>query len=328
MVDRSLEDARTRFEGVLRFGTSSWSDRSLLRDGSFYPKSSMTAAARLAYYSARFSVAEVSSTFRFPPTPELSAQWAERTPPGFRFDIRAWSLLSGAPTLPDSLWPDLAASVRERSRDCRRLYPSHLPPEALEECWARFSHALRPLREAGRLGVVVLRYPAWFTPRPGAWAELAAAPGRLRGLPAAVELHSPRWLEGDACEATLEWLEDHGLGFVCVDGPAAGPRALPRVVAATADVAVLRFSGRRAVEGEPWTSPYRYSAAELNEWVPRLAALEASATEVHVLFDNCWRSDAVDNAAELAGLCTRGHTAAVVADPPGATAHRCDGTSS
>jgi uncharacterized protein YecE (DUF72 family) len=284
------------------FGTSSWADRTLVQAGTFYPRKTMTARARLGYYASRFPLAEVGTTYRFPPTPELAAQWVERTPPGFTFDIRAWSLFTGAPTLPDSLWPDLQSSVSEKHRDHRRLYPVHLPAEVLEECWDRFIHALQPLSSAGRLGAVVFQYPGWFTPRPEAWAELALLRHRMKGLPVAVELRSPKWLAGDDCEGTLEWLEEHGLAYVCVDGPSSGPRAGTGMVAATAEVAVVRFIGRRHVEDEPWTAPYRYTAAELQGWVGRIRALAGSCAEVHVVMDNCWGSDAVDNAAELARL--------------------------
>jgi uncharacterized protein YecE (DUF72 family) len=262
----------------------------------------MTARARLAYYGSRFPVAEVATTYRFPPTPEVAAQWAERTPPGFTFDIRAWSLFTGAPTLPDSLWPDLQNEVRDRSRDLRRLYPAHLSEAALTECWARFDHALRPLHRAGKLGLVVLQYPGWFSPRSEAWQELGSVQARLPEYRLAVELRSPKWFEGAACEGTLEGLEACGLALVCIDGPAAGPRASPGVAAATADLAVVRFLGRREIEGESWTTPYRYTGAELREWVPRLTQLASSARAVHVLLDNCWGSDAVDNAMELAAL--------------------------
>jgi uncharacterized protein YecE (DUF72 family) len=296
-------------ESTVLFGTTSWADRGLVQSGSFYPKKTMRARERLWFYATRFPLAEIATTYRFPPTPDLSRQWAERTPDGFTFDLRAWSLLTGAPTMPDSLWPDLQDQVKDTSRDQRRLYPAHLAPEAYEECWERFGHAIRPLKEAGKLGVVILQYPSWFTPRPEAWAELALATHRLPGVRLAVEFRSPKWVEGDACEPTLEWLEEHGLGFVCVDGPAVGPRALPRVGAVTSEVGVVRFVGRRQVEDEPWTWPYRYGTDELSEWVPRLTALASSAAEVHVLMDNAWGSDAVDNAAELARLLS--------ADQPG-----------
>jgi uncharacterized protein YecE (DUF72 family) len=290
---------------MVRAGTTSWADRSLVRDGRFYPRKTMTARERLAWYCHRLPVVEIATTYRFPPTPDVARQWVERSPDGFVFDVRGWSLLSGNPTLPDSLWPDLHAEVRPAARDRRRLYPGHLSKEGIDECWRRFAHALRPLQAAGRLGVVVLRYPTWFTPRPESWAELAGLGSRLPGCRLAVELNSPKWFDGAQCDATLEWLEEHGLAFVCVDGPATGPRAVPPVVAATADTALVRFSGRREVEQEPWTWPYRYRDEELSEWVGRVEELACSTTEIHLLLDNCWRSDAVDNACRLMELLDR-----------------------
>jgi uncharacterized protein YecE (DUF72 family) len=287
---------------VVRTGTTSWADRGLVRDGRFYPKKSMTAAERLAYYCSRLAMAEITTTHGFPPTPQLCQQWAERTPQGFCFDVRAWSLLTGAPTMPDSLYADLQDEVRPMCRDRRRLYPAHLSAEALEECWVRFAHALRPLAAAGRLGAVILRYPSWVSPRPEVWAELAYARERLRDYAVSVELTSPKWFAGTQCEDTLEWLEAHDLGFVCVDGPETGRRAGPGVVAATSPLALVRFAGRRAVPDEPWTWPYRYGSDELRAWVPRIRDLAASADEVHLVMDNAWRSDAVDNALELRHL--------------------------
>jgi uncharacterized protein YecE (DUF72 family) len=287
---------------MVRAGACSWADRGLIADGRFYPRRTMSARQRLGWYSSKLPLAEITATYRFPPTPELAAQWAERTPHGFVFDVRAWSLLGGNPTFPDSLWADLQGEVPPARRDQRRLYSHYLADDVVEECWARFCHALQPLHRAGRLGAVIVPYPSWFTPRPEAWAELAALRRRLGGLTVAVELRSSKWWEGDACETTLGWLEDHGLALVCLDGPAGGPRAAPTVVAATADLAVVRFCGRRLVDGEAWTWPYRYSRAELAEWVSRVTDLASSARQVHLLMDNGWRSDAVDAAGTLLDL--------------------------
>jgi uncharacterized protein YecE (DUF72 family) len=287
------------------FGTTSWADRSLVQAGSFYPRRSLNARERLAFYAQRFPLAQITTTFRFPPTPELAAQWVDRTPDGFTFDVKVWSLLTGAPTMPDSLWPDLHAAVAARHRDARRLYAHHLPDDVLDECWTRFLLGLEPLRRAGRLGLLVLQYPGWFGPRPEAWAELSLVSHRLAGYRLAVDFRSPKWVAGDADgghEPQLEWLEEHGLAYVCVDGPGDGPRAGSGMVAATADVAVVRFIGRRCVEDEPWTSPYRYSDAELTEWASHLPQLASSSSEVHVVMDNCWGSDAVDNASGLAQI--------------------------
>ena len=160
----------------------------------------------------------------------------------------------------------------------------------------------QPLQHVAGNRALAARLRDHETMHAGAEMVVAIFAHRLPGVRLAVEFRSPKWLEGDACEPTLEWLEDQGLGFVCVDGPLQGPRALPAVSAVTSDVGVVRFVGRRNVDDEPWTWPYRYSAGELESWVTRLSDLASSANEVHVLMDNCWGSDAVDNAAALADL--------------------------
>jgi uncharacterized protein YecE (DUF72 family) len=262
----------------------------------------MTARERLAYYCSRLPLAEVATTYRFPPTPDLARQWVARTPAGFCFDVRAWSLLTEAPTLPDSLWEDLQNEVRPETRNRRRLYSAHVTGDGMEECWRRFEHALRPLHATGRLGVVILQYPSWFTPKAESRAALFAARQRLADYRVAVDFRSPKWLTGAACEDTLEWLEAHDIGFVCTDGPLAGPRAMPPVIAATSDYAVIRFVGRRASEDDPWPWPYRYSDVELADAALRVRELSEATTEVHVIMDNTWRGDAVDNALTLASL--------------------------
>ena len=120
---------------------------------------------RLACYASRFPIVEVDSTYYFPPTPELSQTWAERTPPGFTMNVKAWSLLTGHPTFPNSLWEDMQPAVPAEHRDKRRLYSHYLPADALDEAFDRFRHSLLPLHRAGRLGAVLLQYPRWFGPK-------------------------------------------------------------------------------------------------------------------------------------------------------------------
>jgi len=278
----------------------------------------MTSSERLAHYCSVFSVAEVSFTFRFPPTPQVCARLARQTPPGFRFDVRAWSLLSGAPTLPDSLWPDLQRSVPARFAGRRRLYLHHLPEQNQLECWRRFSHSLEPLRKAQRLGAVTFSYPRWFGPSLDHEQHLRTLRDRMEGSDVAVELSHPGWWEGERAEATLELLEDAGLALVCVDGPRQGPGQVPFVCAATSEAAFVRFVGRRAEPGQPWTWPYRYSEAELAPWAKRIQALAQAASEVHVLMDNRFGTDAVDNALMLSRMLDLGvdHRAMVADHPP------------
>lgn len=270
-------------------GASSWSERSLTHESSWYPKKSMRAAERMAFYAARFPLVEIDSTARFPPTPDVCRQWAARTPDGFTIDVQCWSLLTGAATLPDSLWEDMRDEVKPELRDRRRLYIGHLSPSGAAEAWARFDHALRPLAASGRLGVVLLRYPHWLKPGNTGLSLLRTARASLPDYRLAVEFQHPDWLGGDACEETLSLLDDLGLGFVCVDGHA----GLPPMLATSSDVAVVRLYG----PGGEWGA--RYEPSEVAEWAPRVLHLAESADEVHVLFANTVRDHAVLNAAEL-----------------------------
>jgi len=56
--------------------------------GSFYPEKFPT-AKMLAFYSARFNTVEVNYTFYRIPTPALLEKWAEGTPDGFTFTLKA-----------------------------------------------------------------------------------------------------------------------------------------------------------------------------------------------------------------------------------------------
>jgi len=294
----------------VRCGACSWADRSLVKESGWYPKRTMKAAQRLAFYASRFPVALVDSTYRFPPTPDVARQWVERTPEGFTMDVVAWSLLTHNATLPDSLWPDLQDEVRPEARDRRRLYADHLTADARREAWRRFGHALEPLRAAGRLGCVVLRYPYWMRPGETARAAIVEARDALSHLRLAIELPNLLWVEDDQCEPTLAFLEDQDLAFVCTDGPPQA-EARPPVVASTSDLAVVRLEGRNPGDWDEaglemaQRFAYRYPLVELEEWVPRLSSLAASTPDVHVLMANCWRDDAVVNAAELEALLRR-----------------------
>ncbi len=284
-------------------GASSWSARSLVHDSHWYPRRTMKAAQRIAFYTDRFPIVELDATYRFPPTPELARQWVERTPEGFLMDIQCWTLLTGNATLPDSLWEDLRVEVRPELRDRRRLYLGHLSRDGRGEAWRRFRHAIQPLVDTGRLGAVILRYPHWLRPGDTGRALVSEARRRLPGLRLAVELRNHHWLEEGQRESTLAFLEEEELAFVCVDSVHGPP-----VVATTTDLAVVRLGGRNPGD---WDEPdvplaerfaYRYSSEELEGWAATAGQLAGVADEVHVLFANVFRDFAVGNAAELAEL--------------------------
>src|SRR6516165_8810854 len=87
---------RISFDGhALLTGSCSWTDRTLVAQADWYPRRTMSAAERLRFYAARFPLTEIDSTYYAPPSDQQARLWAERTPDGFRFDVKAYSLLTG-----------------------------------------------------------------------------------------------------------------------------------------------------------------------------------------------------------------------------------------
>jgi uncharacterized protein YecE (DUF72 family) len=290
---------------VVMVGTCSWTDPTLTRETSWYPRRSMKAGERLGYYAEHFSLVEVDGTYYRPPAPELARSWVERSPEGFCFDVKAYGLLTGHPIDPVTLWPDLRDELVPGTAGRRRVYAHHLPPDALEEAWARFVNALGPLIDSGRLGAVLLQYPPWFIPKRLNREELARAAERLGSATACVEFRSPAWLSGDERSRTVGLLRDLGLAIVVVDAPASS--GLGTVLEVTReDLAVVRFHGRA---DDTWRERnasaaerfrYLYSEEELAEWAPRARSLAQQASRVHLLMNNCYQDYGVHNAAQLA----------------------------
>jgi len=94
---------------------------------------------------------------------------------------------------------------------------------------------------------------------------------------------------------------------------------VPPLLAATTDLAMVRFHGHNDDEWESGSVQrrfrYLYSDSELEQWAPRVAELAAEARETHVLMNNCYSDYAPRNAADLAGLLD--HLGADVIVPPG-----------
>ncbi|MPZ28247.1 MAG: DUF72 domain-containing protein [Micromonosporaceae bacterium] len=283
----------------IKVGTASWTDRTLLASG-WYPDTADTAEKRLAYYASQFPLVEVDSTYYSPPAEQTAALWAARTPPGFTFNIKAFSLLTGHPTRPGAIYKDLRPET-----DKKNLYPADLPAQAYEDVWTRFLSALEPLAEAGKLGAILFQFPPWFTIRRSNKQFLLEVARRCAPLPVAVELRHASWFDGDNQQETLQFLGEHRLPYVCVDMPQGHRSSIPPVLTATADLAVVRFHGH----SDKWTSRdiyerfgYRYSQQELVQWAPKLRELAGSAERTHMIMNNCYSDYAQRNAASLIDL--------------------------
>src|SRR4051812_41519650 len=164
---------------TIAVGTSSWTDPTLVRDTDFYPSDAKSAEDRLRYYSSIFPVVEVDSTFYAPPRPEVATAWVKRTPERFRMEIKAFGLFTGHAVRRQTLWADVRDEVDPEHAGKENVYATHLTADALDEAWLRFAHALRPLHDAGKRGVVMFQWPPWFTAKRANREVLEELPRRL-----------------------------------------------------------------------------------------------------------------------------------------------------
>jgi uncharacterized protein YecE (DUF72 family) len=283
----------------VKVGTASWTDKTLLASG-WYPAEVSTPEERLRYYAKQFPLVEVDSTYYTPPNERNSQAWAERTPDGFTFNVKAFSLLTQHPTRPTALYKDLRPEGVTKN-----LYLKDVPKDTVDAVWERFLSALEPLHAAGKLGAVLFQFPQWFPIGKANKHYILQCADRARPYRICVEFRNKTWLSEQNRAETLDFLASYALPYVCVDMPQGYPSSVPPVLAATADLAVLRFHGH----SEKWNSRdiyerfgYRYSTEELREWAPKVARLAGEAAQTHVLMNNCRDDYAQTNAAQLADL--------------------------
>jgi uncharacterized protein YecE (DUF72 family) len=300
LAQRSPLPARV---GNVRFGSASWTDPTLVRSGLFYPRGASTAEKRLRYYASRFSMVEVDASYYALPTVAQARSWVERTPDDFRFNIKAFSAMTGHPVELRALPKELAGGLPGRMKARKKARVAELPEELVEACWQRFLAAAEPLSEAGKLGAVLLQFPPWFTATRGNARRIVECRTRLGDLPGAVEFRHRSWLDDSRWARVQDLLRDQGMTYVAVDAPRGFETALPPWRAVTNPrLAMVRFHGRNRAtwEGGGSTAAERfdhlYTPEELGEWVDGVRELSDQAEEVHVVMNNC-----TYDAAQLGG---------------------------
>jgi uncharacterized protein YecE (DUF72 family) len=263
---------------TIRLGTCSWADEGLVKH--WYPREVHTAEARLRHYAARFDTVEVDSPFYRLPAPETAARWAERTPAGFVFHAKASKEMTG-----------------------------HEETDSRERAFAEFRESLTPLEASGKLRGVLLQFHPRVKKSRDALDDLRDVAALLSPLVPLIEFRHRSWMTEEERANTLAFLEQHGLAYVSVDSPRTrASNVLPRIAAATHDVAYIRFHGRnwKTWNKKTKTSGERfdwlYSREDLEEWVDPVAKLAAEAREVYAMFNNNRYDYAPRSALVLRGL--------------------------
>ncbi|MFH0344940.1 MAG: DUF72 domain-containing protein [Chromatiales bacterium] len=293
--------------GNILIGTTSWTDKTLVDSGLFYPGAAKTAEARLRYYASRFPIVEVDSSYYGMPSEHNSRLWVARTPRAFVFDIKAFRLFTGHQTPPVALPADIRKALG--TIDNKNIYYRDVPQDAREELWRRFRLSLDPLQRAGKLGVVVFQFPPWFVFGRTNLAHILECAEKLNGFPIAVEFRNKTWLGERHRAEVLAFERENALAHAVVDEPQGFSSSIPAVWEETSpEVAVVRLHGRNR---ESWEKKgltaaerfnYLYGEPELGEFVTPIEAMAGRAAHVHVLFNNCYRDYAQRNASDLRRL--------------------------
>jgi uncharacterized protein YecE (DUF72 family) len=302
----------TREPSSVLVGTASWTDKTLIASGRFYPKAVTTAEARLRYYASQFPLVEVDSSYYAMPAVETAQLWAERTPPGFVMNVKAFRLFTGHQTQPKVLPKDIQEQLAGTALASKRmLYERDLPAELCDELWRRFREALAPLVVAGKLGMVHFQFAPWVLRNREGHAQVRDCIERMEGHTVGVEFRNETWFRSErAIASTLEFERELGVVHTVVDGPQGFANSVPAIWQATHErLALVRLHGRNAVTYNIKTAAsasdrfnYDYSDEELSQLAARVRELSKRVATTHVVNNNNYEDQGQRNAKTLMSL--------------------------
>ena len=275
-----------RSVGEIVIGTSGYSYDDWV--GPIYP-SGTRQADFLPLYARRFAFTELNFSYYRLPEASTLRSIALKTPPRFRFSVKAHR----------SLTHDRAAGwAREAGR--------------FAEAAAALAAVPRPTGPAGpdgepapgsadQLAGVLLQFPFSFHYTAENRRYLASLADALAPLRLFVEFRNAEW---DLSSVWTE-MERRGLGLVVPDLPRLEglPTTPPRL---TAPWGYVRFHGRNAANWWNGTNvtryDYSYREEELAAWIGPIEALEAQSETLLIAFNNHDAGQAVRNAEMLAAM--------------------------
>jgi uncharacterized protein YecE (DUF72 family) len=268
------KDSTYKSSNRLRVGPAGWSYPDWA--GYVYPTPRPKDFHEAAYLANFFDTIEINTSFYQPLRPDHAAMWIDRVAanPAFLFTAKLWQRFTHEP----------AASAGDE-RAVRTGFDV--------------------LRQAGKLGAILLQFPFSFHRTSETVAHLAALLKRFADYPLAVELRHSSWQTIE----TLQLLREHQTGFCNIDQPIIG-RSLQPSADSTSPVGYVRFHGRRY---DTWFTDdpavpaherynYLYSPEELDPWAARIRKLQQHTRNTFVVTNNHYQGKAVVNALQLISI--------------------------
>ena len=292
-------------------GTSSWTDKTLIDSGLFYPKDVKTPEDRLRYYASQFPIVEIDSSYYGIPTIDNAQRWVERTPDDFLFNIKTYRLFTRHQTPVVSLPRPIQASLGHVSK--KNVYDHEMPAELTLELWRQFRAVLEVLRDSGKLGTVHMQFAPWVAFHPETFEYLEHCRAMLAGFSIAVEFRNKTWFDTEKhTTRTLEFERTNGFINVVVDAPQGVSNTIPSIWEVTNPaLAVVRLHGRnhgtwnrKDLKASSQRFDYDYDEKELAEIASQVKTLARKANNTHVLFNVNYRDQGQRGAKTLTTLLT------------------------
>ena len=277
---------------MILIGTSGWSypNGAGTWNGVFYPprgSRSAGASKELPYYAEHFDTVEVNSTFYRPPDPRVTRRWVEQTPPRFEFSVKLYQAFTH---------PGMRGRGTPKEKGV-----SPIPGPAAADFDA-FLAGLDPIASSGKLGMLLVQFPASFHRTEEAHTYLGALLSSLKNFPLAVELRHRTW--SDALADTEALLGEFDASWVQIDEPKFrfSIRQNPR--RAGKGRYYLRLHGRNAANWWKHDSPddrynYLYSPEELDQFATAVRDAGSRVEKAYVYLNNHFAAKAVVNATVL-----------------------------
>ena len=265
---------------MLRIGTSGWNYPSGKGtwNGIFYPlpEDRERGFDELRFYSERFNAVEVNSTFYGQPRANATLGWVKRTPADFEFAVKLYQKFTH-PNMSIDPGPVTQADVDA------------------------FKGGVDPLAAAGKLGPLLIQFPASFQCSQEAIDYVAWLLKAFAGYTLAVELRHRSWSDASS---TAELLDNNRAAWVQIDEPKFPSSIRQDLKGPPTELYYLRLHGRNAKEWWDHAESedrynYFYSAEELQPIANRVRDVRAMVKKAYLFLNNHFSAQSVANAVTL-----------------------------
>jgi len=303
----------------IRVGPAGWSYPDWA--GYVYPSPRPKGFHEASYLAEFFDTIEINTSFYSPLQPGHAHQWLERVAanPRFLFTAKLWQKFTHE-NFPDAENGSTPAPTRSRSSMLSRVASGSTgSPSAEDERAVRAGFDV--LRNAGKLGAVLLQFPFSFQRTRETTVYLTALLKRFADYPLAVEMRHASWDDPEI----FALLREHHAAFCNIDQPIIGKSLLPREGKSlwsgerasplagedcAEAIGYIRLHGRRY---DTWFSDdptiasherynYLYSAEELTPWADRIQNAAEQTRRVFAIANNHYLGKGVVNALQLIGM--------------------------